>query len=130
MTTDLEKQAGKLLLSLEEYWQAHYPERGLHERLTEMLYAAREALAQNNADVRLIIATRNRLLRHEISVTEMKKANETVKRLLKSLGIMVVGLLPLSFITLPGLFALAHYSGIDLLSPKPSEEKRRSIDPS
>ncbi len=124
MITELEKQALELLAYLEEYWRMHYPELKLHEHLTDMLHAARQALAQDSDDARLIIAY-SRSLKHEIKPAELKKANTAVKRLLKSLGLMTVSLMPLSFITLPGLFALAHYFNINLLPENPGQETGR-----
>ncbi len=125
MISELERQAAELLAYLEEYWRVHYPELKLHEHLTDMLHAARQALAQDSDDARLIITAYSRSLKHEIKPAELKRANAAVKRLLKSLGLMTVSLMPLSFITLPGLFALARYFDIELLPEKPPGKTRQ-----
>ncbi len=110
-----EKDASELLGRIERRWRSRYSAQELQRRIVNVLQAVKLALQRDSADVRLILSAYRRLLRHEIEREELARANEALRRLLKSLGVAVVGLLPLSFITLPALFALAHRLGIELL---------------
>jgi len=123
----MHREAKRLLHRLEQHWQPHYRPEELHQRLTEMLLTIKRALAQDSADARLVVATHRRmLLQHETDPKELERADKALKRLLKSLGVVVVGLLPLSFITLPALFALAHHFGIELLPDENPLETKAS----
>jgi len=110
-----EKDAGRLLQHLEKHWRSQYQAKELRQQLTSALLAVQRALEHDTEDARLIVVTYRRHLRHEAQPQELELANEALKRFLKSLGVAAVGLLPLSFITLPVLFGLARHLGIELL---------------
>lgn len=120
-TKNPNKEAEQLIRQLEAHSKTHHPELKLRNTLAEMLHAVRRELARDSKDAKLIVRTYTRSLREEVIAQELQEANAAVKRLLRSLGIMTVSLLPLSFITLPGLFALARYFNIELI---PDEKTR------
>lgn len=110
-----EKDASELLIRLEQHWREQYTAHELQRRIVAALQSVKQALARDSADARLILAAYRHLLHREAQREELAQANEALRRLLKSLGLAVVVLLPISFITLPALFALAHRLGIELL---------------
>jgi len=121
-----EEEGSELLDHIERRWRSHYGVHELQRRIVTALQAVKHALQQDSADARLILSAYRRLPRHEIKREELAQANEALRRLLKSLGVAVVGLLPLSFITLPALFALAHRLGIELLPAANSADGGRA----
>ncbi len=117
------QDAARLLQQLEAHWHPHYRPEELRRRLIELLLAVREALARDSADARFVVATYRRILKDEACEAERLQANEALKRLLEELGLVVIGIMPFSFVTLPGVFALARHFHIDLLPgerPPPS----------
>jgi len=110
-----EKDASELLIRLEQHWREQYTAHELQRRIVAALHSVKQALARDSADARLIVAAYRHLLHQKARGEELAQANEALRRLLKSLGLAVVVLLPMSFITLPALFALAHSLGIELL---------------
>ncbi|MFQ5489038.1 MAG: hypothetical protein ACE5ET_11425 [Gammaproteobacteria bacterium] len=110
-----EKDASELLIRLEQHWREQYTVHELQRRIVAALQSIKQALTRDSADARLILDAYRHLLHHEARQEELAQANEALRRLLKSLGLAVVVLLPMSFITLPALFALAHRLGIGLL---------------
>ena len=110
-----EKEARQLLQRLERHWRPQYGTEELRHELRRSLRTIKHALARDSADARLVIHTWHRLLRHEARQHELDAANRALIRVLKSLGIAVLGVLPLGFITLPAVFGLAHHFGIELV---------------
>ncbi|HFQ89506.1 MAG TPA: hypothetical protein ENK27_05450 [Desulfobulbus sp.] len=120
------EDAALLQQRLEEHWHHRYRPEELRQRLETLLLAIKKALARNSADARFVVAVYRRILEHRASEEEKKQANRALKRILKELGLVVIGILPFSFVTLPGLFALAHHYHIDLL---PDEEEPAATPP-
>ena len=116
-----EKDARRLLKHLEQHWQvhySHYSRKELHRRLNSVLPLIKQALARDSKDTRKIIITYHRSLKHEVTAEEITQANAALARILVEMGAIVVSLMPLAFITLPGLFALARHFDIELLPEK------------
>ena len=113
-----ENDGARLLARLERHWQARYTPRQLRRHLLVALGTLREALARDTGDARLVLETYRQLLHRRATAQAVEEANEALRRLLKDLGLAILALLPLSFITLPALFALAHRLGMDLVPPE------------
>lgn len=117
MKIRLSRHEGKPVLTrLERYWRLRRPAPPGREQIRQVLFHLREVLHHNGRNTRIVSRTWLRLAaREEIDAGELEAANRALRDLLKTLGITVVGILPGSFITLPGLFALARRFNIDLL---------------
>jgi hypothetical protein len=117
MTTSLHSRHGKQLLArLEQHWQARHPPEEVQRQVQNSLRTIRQVLSRNTANTRIITMTFLRLAaQEELAPDELEAANRALRELLKTLGVTVVGILPGSFITLPGLFALARHFDIELL---------------
>lgn len=120
-----ETDARKLLLQLEQHWESDIRPDELRQRIIRLLLLIKRALARENADARFVITTYQRILKHQAGEQEQAQANEALKRLLGELSVMVVSVLPFAFVTLPGLFALAHHFGIELLPENPIPDNHR-----
>ena len=117
-----EKEARRLLKHLEQHWQTQYNRKELHRRLNRVLPLIRQALARDSKDTRKIIITYRRSLKHEVTAEEITQANAALARILTEMGTVVLSLMPLAFITLPGLFALARHFGIELLPGESAQQ--------
>lgn len=117
-----DKEARRLLKHLEQHWQTQYNRKELYRRLNRVLPLIRQALARDSKDTRKIIITYRRFLKHEVTAEEMTQANAALARILTEMGTVVVSLMPLAFITLPALFALAHHFGIELLPGESTQQ--------
>ena len=118
-----EVDASRLLQQLEQHWETRIQPDELRRRIIEMLLLIKRALARESADARFVVVTYRRILRHQAGKEEQARANEALKRLLGELSVMVVSILPFAFVTLPGLFALAHHFGIELLPEDPTPDE-------
>lgn len=110
-----EKDAGQLLRQLEQHWYADIRPKEVHRRIINLLLLVKRALARDSADARFVVTIYRRILRHQAGKKEQAQANEALKRILGELSVVTVSILPFAFVTLPGLFALAHHFGIELL---------------
>ncbi|HFD79052.1 MAG TPA: hypothetical protein ENK05_01505 [Gammaproteobacteria bacterium] len=110
-----EKDARQLLQRLEHHWRPHFAGEELRNQLRGTLRAIKRALARDSAEAREVVKTYRRVLRREAGKDEVERANRALLRFLRDMGVVTVGILPMSFITLPALFALAHHLGIELL---------------
>ena len=115
-----EEDAHRLLQRLQQHWEATLHPDEVRQQLIELLLLVKRALARDSADARFVVAVYRRTLAHEADDDEQARANAALKRMLTELGVVVVSILPFAFVTLPGLFALARYFGIDLLPEEPS----------
>ena len=127
MRSKWEGDAGQLLRQLEHHWHSDIRPKEVHRRIVNLLLLIKRALARDGADARFVVATYRRILRHQAGKTEQAQANEALKRILGELGVVTVSILPFAFVTLPGLFALAHHFGIELL---PGDPNNPTGDPS
>jgi len=121
--TGWEADARQLLQQLEQHWETDIHPDEVRRRIIELLLLIKRALARDSADARFVMITYQRILKHQAKKEEQAQANEALKRLLGELSVMVVSILPFAFVTLPGLFALAHHFGIELL---PEDQPRRN----
>lgn len=87
----------------------------LRARVVSQLGRLRDALAQESADARLIVATYNRYRRGQADSAELARANERLRKLLKLIGIGTLGVLPFSFVTIPVVVQLGRRFGVDVL---------------
>ncbi len=115
----LEEEARELLRVLEVHWHRRHSPQEVRRRVRELLLALRARLARDRDDARFILRTYRRLLRHEAMKEELELADRVLKRMVAELSVVVVSVLPFAFVTLPGLLALAHHFGIELMPPEP-----------
>ncbi len=117
----LEGDAGQLLRQLEQHWRVDIRPKEVHRRIINLLLIIKRALARDGADARFVVTTYRRIIRHQAGKKEQVQANEALKRILGELSVVTVSILPFAFVTLPGLFALAHHFGIELLPGDPDK---------
>jgi len=110
-----EKEARELISMLEQHWQHRYRPDEIRNRIMELLGALKLKLEQNTADTRFVVSTYQRLQRHLALDQEVELANQVLKRMVAELSTVVVSILPFALVTLPRIFSLAGYFGIDLL---------------
>jgi len=121
MRSKWEGDAGRLLRQLEQHWHSDIRPKEVHRRIINQLLVIKQALARGGADARFVVDTYRRILRHQAEKSEQAQANEALKRILGELSVVSVSILPFAFVTLPGLFALAHHFGIELLPGDPDK---------
>ena len=115
ISSKLEEDARQLLRQLEHHWRTDIRPNEVHRRIINLLLLIKRALERDGADARFVVATYRRMLKHQAGKEEQAQANEALKRILGELSVVAVSILPFAFVTLPGLFALAHHFGIELL---------------
>jgi len=114
------EDAKQLMQLLEQHWHPELQPDEIRRQLIELLLLIKRELARNSADARLVVRTYRRIIRHQAGREEQARANEAMKRIIGELSVVIIGILPFSFVTLPGLFALAHRFGIELLPGEPA----------
>ncbi len=112
----IDPEAARLLRRLERHWRPEIEARELYQRLRRLLLAIKRELARDDADARLIARAARDYLERNANQAELRAADQALKHLLGELGLAVASIMPLAFITVPGLLALARHFDIDLLA--------------
>ncbi|MCP4600310.1 MAG: hypothetical protein GY847_07220 [Proteobacteria bacterium] len=73
------------------------------------------ALAQETEQTKEMLDTYQRFVKGQASKDEMERANTQFKDILKTLGLGVLAVLPLSPITIPAIVSLGKKYGIEVL---------------
>ena len=122
--------AQQLLDHLEEHWREKYSVEELHAHLHHLLLELKDILEENSENAKRFTRTYLRFARGEkLSHEEIQAANHALAELLEYLGLAVIGILPGAFITLPGLYALAHHFHVELLPNVSTTIKERRPPP-
>lgn len=103
-----------LLTRLESHWQPKYQANALHEKISHSLKQLKKELARDNDEARMVMRVYRKSLHEELSPDELQQANQALEHIIADLGLFILATLPLGFVTLPTVIALARHFDIDL----------------
>ena len=109
----------ELVARLETDWRSRLQPQALHAEIRATLQRIKEELARDSDDARLVLHVYHHWLQGQAGTEELERANRALEHIVADLGLFILAAMPLGFITLPAVFALARHFGVDLATHPP-----------